>query len=110
MKSTMKTLAVAAAALAVSAAPAAAAPGSPGKAECEIFGTPVTGGACIKFERSGGLNGSAYTQNCRLLVSEVFGSYPFTFYAEGGPFPPTTVRNQGECKAALRFFHSQSPG
>ena len=43
-------------------------------------------------------------------VGPAFGGYPFTFYAEGGPFPPTTVKNQGECKAALKFFHSQFPG
>ena len=109
MKHTMKTLAVAAAALAITAAPAAAAPGSPGKAECEVFGTPLEGGACLKFERTGQLNGSAYTQNCRQLAA-TFGGYPFTFYADGGPFPPTPVKNQGQCKAALKHFHSSFSG
>ena len=79
-----------------------------------------TGGTC--FGDSGGptfLNGYVvgvtsytYTQNCRFLVREVFGSYPFTFYAEGegNPFPPTTVKNQGQCKAALKSFHTSFPG
>ena len=109
MKTVMTTLATAATAAALLATPAAAAPGSPGKATCDIFGTPVSGGACIQWERRGELNGSAYTQNCRFLA-EQFGGYPFTFYAEGGPFPPTTVKNQGECKKALKFFHSSFPG
>lgn len=110
MKLIVKTLATAAIVVAVTAAPAAAAPGSPGKAQCEIFGTPVQGGACTKFERTGELNGSAYTQNCRQLAA-LFGGYPFTFYADGqGPFPPTTAKNQGQCKAALKFFHSSFPG
>ena len=111
MRTTIKTLAVTGAALALSAAPVAAAPESAGKAECDIFGTPVSGGACIKFERTEQLNGSAYTQNCRFLVRELFGSYPFTFYADGmGPFPPTTVTDQGECKAALKLFHTSFGG
>ena len=105
MKSVLKTLAVLAAALAVSAAPAAAAPGSPGKAECNVFDTPLGGGACLKYERTGQLNGSAYTQNCR-QIAEFVGGFPFTFYAEGGPFPPTTVKNTGQCKRALKHFHT----
>jgi hypothetical protein len=32
-------------------------------------------------------------------------------HADGqGPFPPTTAKNQGQCKAALKFFHSSFPG
>lgn len=106
MKTLVKTLVIAAGALAATSAPAAAAPDMPGKAQCVVFGTPISGGACVKYERTGQLNGSAFTQNCRQIVQ----SYPFTFYAEGGPFPPTTVRNLGECKAALKFFHSSFPG
>ncbi len=96
MKRILVSLLAAGSIFAGAAAPASAAP-----ATCEIFGTPVSGGACVQFERDGKLTGGAYVQNCRMLTG---GQYPFTFYPEG-PLPTRVADNQGECKQALRYFH-----
>ena len=106
MKTLSKTMAAAAALLALAVVPASAAPGSPGKATCDIYGVSASGGACVKFSRTGELNGSAFVQNCRALTG---GVYPFTFYPEG-PLPTRVASNLGECKAALRFYHSLELG